>query len=86
MKTNLSTGKTKNNPAMYKHELKNCPRCSRSFECKVGNISHCQCEGIILTLEERSFIETKFQDCLCRDCLKDLKNKYVLFKEKFLFR
>jgi hypothetical protein len=71
---------------MHKHELKNCPRCNSPFECKVGNISHCQCEGIILTLEERSFIETKYQDCLCMDCLKDLKNKYLLFREKFLFR
>jgi hypothetical protein len=69
---------------MFKHEEKNCPRCSKAFECKAGNISDCQCSLIKLTLEEQSFIETKYQDCLCIDCLKDLKNKYVLFKEKYL--
>jgi cysteine-rich CWC protein len=71
---------------MCKHEEKNCPRCNKIFECKAGNINDCQCSNINLSVEEQSFIETKYQDCLCIDCLKDLKNKYVLFKEKFLLR
>ena len=65
------------------HEQKNCPRCTKGFECKVGDICRCDCIGISLTLEEQAFIETRYQDCLCLACLKDLKNKYTLFKEKY---
>ena len=69
---------------MPNHEQKSCPRCKRPFECKVGDIGHCQCTGISLSLEERAFIETRYSDCLCTDCLKGLQNKYTLFKEKYL--
>jgi hypothetical protein len=70
---------------MYKHEQKNCPRCNGSFECKAGDIAHCQCTSVTLSLEERAFIEDRYTDCLCAGCLKDLSNRFVLFKEKFLF-
>ena len=65
------------------HEPKICPRCSKEFICKTGDISNCQCRDIIINDEERAFIEERYNDCLCIDCLKDLKNKYVLFREKF---
>lgn len=65
------------------HELKPCPRCGQAFACKPGNITECQCFGINLTEEEKAFIAEKFDDCLCRNCLLDLKNKYVFFKEKY---
>lgn len=68
---------------MPNHETKSCPRCNQPFECKVGNISLCQCSSIALTAEEMAFIEDKYQDCLCGNCLKDIKNKYIWFKEKF---
>lgn len=66
-------------------EQKVCPRCDQPLECKVGDIAHCQCSTIELTLEERSFIEDRYSDCLCINCLKDLKNRYTFFKEKFMF-
>lgn len=68
---------------MPQHEIKSCPRCNTAFECKVGSISLCQCSSITLTIEEQAFIDTKYQDCLCGNCLKDIKNKYTVFKEKF---
>lgn len=68
---------------MPTHEIKTCPRCQQPFECKLGDISHCQCSGIQLSHEERSFIEQRYHDCLCRNCLEALKNKYTLFKEKY---
>jgi len=71
---------------MCKHEEKNCPRCSKQFECKAGSITECQCFGIKLSSEERAFIEDCYSDCLCRNCLRELKERYVFFKEKFLFR
>ena len=55
---------------MCKHEEKKCPRCKAIFECKPGNIVHCQCYGIALTIEQRSFIEDKYNDCLCAHCLQ----------------
>jgi adenosylcobinamide kinase / adenosylcobinamide-phosphate guanylyltransferase len=58
---------------MCKHEEKDCPRCQAAFECKVGDIIQCQCYGIGLTIEERAFVEERFEDCLCRNCLLELK-------------
>lgn len=71
---------------MCKHEEKQCPRCGNGFECKVGNISECQCAGVLLSIEERAFIETRYNDCLCISCLKELKNRYVFFKEKMYWK
>ena len=59
---------------MCKHEEKLCPRCKAAFECKVGDITHCQCYGIGLTAEEKAFLEERYSDCLCRNCLLELKS------------
>ncbi|MFT3825753.1 MAG: cysteine-rich CWC family protein [Chitinophagaceae bacterium] len=69
---------------MCRHEEKKCSRCGKPFECKVGNVTQCHCSNIDLTDEQRSFIAQRYQDCLCHQCLLDLKQGYVLFKEKFL--
>lgn len=71
---------------MNLHETKNCPRCGKTFECKPGNITQCQCFGMELTIEEKAFIEQRYNDCLCRSCLEQLKNQVELFKEKFIYR
>ena len=68
---------------MCKHEEKPCPRCQQRFECKAGDVVHCQCYGIMLTTEERAFIEERYNDCLCRNCLLELKQRYILFREKY---
>jgi len=65
------------------HEQKICSRCQQSFECKEGAISQCLCNTVVLTAEERAFIEERYKDCLCINCLKELKNRYVFFKEKY---
>jgi hypothetical protein len=44
---------------------------------------HCQCNGITFTNEEKAFIEERYTDCLCRNCLLELKQRYTLFKEKY---
>ena len=66
-----------------KHELKACPRCQRSFECKPGDIGNCQCHGLQFTSATKEFIAKKYDDCLCRQCLLELNNQQILFKEKF---
>jgi hypothetical protein len=62
-----------------KYEIKECPRCGEKFECKPGNITQCQCYGLILSNEEKTFIKEIYDDCLCAKCLIKMKN---LYKEK----
>jgi cysteine-rich CWC protein len=71
---------------MCAHEQKICPRCSHKFECKLGSITECQCYGISLTAEETAFIESRYDDCLCRNCLIELKDRYVAFREKLFLK
>ncbi|MFT3683048.1 MAG: cysteine-rich CWC family protein [Ferruginibacter sp.] len=65
-----------------KHEQKHCPRCKAPFECRVGDITSCQCYGVELTVAEEAFIATQYDECLCRNCLLLLKNRYHLFTEQ----
>jgi hypothetical protein len=67
---------------MCKHEEKKFPRCNKVFECKVGDIVKCQCYGIELSAAEESFIKSKYNDCICRNCLQQLKSRYQLFVEQ----
>jgi len=71
---------------MCMHEEKTCPGCSLVFECKAGSITECQCYSIQLNNEERIFIEECYDDCLCKNCLLELKNRYLVFKEKYLWK
>lgn len=66
------------------HEHKTCPRCKQHFECKVGDVANCQCSIFTFTAEEKKFIAERYSECLCANCLNELKNKYVLFREKYL--
>ena len=62
---------------MCKHEEKYCPRCDAAFECKPGNIGLCQCFGIAFNEEERQLLKEKFTDCLCINCLIEIKNEFA---------
>ena len=66
---------------MPKHEQKICPRCNNNFECKAGDIYHCQCKNIVLSTKEMAFIEEGYDDCLCINCLLELKNNQIGKKE-----
>ncbi|HEY8387566.1 MAG TPA: cysteine-rich CWC family protein [Parasegetibacter sp.] len=68
---------------MPKHEPKKCPRCLEEFQCKVGDIANCECTTVNLSSEEKAFVEDRYNDCLCINCLKDLKQRYVFFREKY---
>ncbi len=65
---------------MCRHEDKHCPRCEIAFECKVGNITQCQCYGITLNNEEQQWISNQFTDCLCFRCMKALRTEYNIAK------
>ncbi len=61
---------------MHKHEEKKCPRCNKAFECKVGSILLCQCTTVTLNEEERTYLRDRYTDCLCAQCMQDLKMEY----------
>ena len=50
-----------------------CPRCGRTFLCRGdGDIEHCQCAAVELSSEDRAYIVSRFEECLCVDCLRNL--------------
>ncbi|WP_460950633.1 cysteine-rich CWC family protein [Spirosoma daeguense] len=59
-----------------KHEHTGCPRCHRSFECRVGSINLCQCQSLTLTEAQRHYVSSLYQGCLCADCLRILRSEY----------
>jgi hypothetical protein len=61
---------------MSEHEKKYCPRCSTPFECKVGSILLCQCTSVTLTETERNYLHENYEDCLCANCMKELKIEF----------
>jgi len=65
---------------MCSHELAYCPRCNCSFECKAGNIAHCQCYAVQLTEKEAAFIAGKYSGCLCAACMVALKTEYSVLQ------
>ncbi|MCK7556422.1 cysteine-rich CWC family protein [Chitinophaga sedimenti] len=58
------------------HETKYCQRCQAPFECKVGNILQCQCNGIELTADMREHIANAYTECLCRQCLLEIQGDF----------
>lgn len=67
---------------MCKHEQKNCPRCHTAFECKAGDIAHCQCNAVQLSEAESKFIADKYDDCLCASCMITMKTEYSVLQNK----
>jgi len=55
---------------MCKHETKICPRCRSAFECRVGDITRCQCYTVKLSDAARDLLARNYSDCLCADCIK----------------
>lgn len=51
-----------------KHESKQCPRCGKEFECKVGDVQNCQC-NFPLQNETSVFLAKTKYGCLCAGCL-----------------
>jgi hypothetical protein len=71
---------------MCLHETKSCQRCNEVFECKPGSITQCQCFDVKLTTGQRAYLEQRYNDCLCKNCLVKMQEEFELFKEKFIFQ
>ncbi|NDV17360.1 hypothetical protein GO009_15150 [Muricauda sp. TY007] len=67
---------------MAHHEEKYCQRCNAQFECKVGSITLCQCNEVEINKEEWEYINLKYSDCLCAQCLRLLKSEYQNLKHQ----
>ena len=61
---------------MCQQKDKICPRCLAKFECRVGDITRCQCYTIKLDDAERDFLSQSYNDCLCADCMLALRMAY----------
>ncbi len=57
---------------------KSCSRCQREFVCNPDDILNCDCHKIHLSLEETQFVASQFNDCICNNCLLELKHHYSL--------
>jgi len=55
-----------------KHEEVQCPRCGSHFECKVGDVARCQCSGVKISAETRTYLAGTRYGCLCKKCLEEL--------------
>jgi len=66
---------------MAQHETKTCSRCKQPFECKAGSITLCQCFAVKLSEEERNYLAKQFDDCVCADCLQQLKKEIAASKK-----
>lgn len=61
---------------MCKHETKYCPRCTESFECKVGSIDLCQCSTVQFDSSEIEFMKQNYDDCICVSCMQKVSTEY----------
>ena len=62
---------------MPRHQTMQCPRCSKEFECKLGSITICHCSEVTLSAEQRAYIGERWDQCLCHECLLEIKEKTV---------
>jgi len=60
---------------VHEHENKICPRCQAAFQCKPGDIVHCQCYTAQLNDAARILLAQEFTDCLCINCLKAISTE-----------
>ncbi|WP_405517012.1 cysteine-rich CWC family protein [Spirosoma sp. KNUC1025] len=60
-----------------KHDESVCPRCAVVYECRVGRITSCQCMSVKLTEEQRQYVSSLFNGCLCANCLLTLQTEYM---------
>lgn len=61
---------------MELEEKEICPRCEQKFECSKSN--KCWCFEIGLESNQLEELNSKYNSCLCQNCLKELmeENKH----------
>ncbi len=51
-----------------------------TFTCYAQNIELCNCFNVKLTKHELEYISTKYFNCVCNNCLLQLKDEYQISK------
>ncbi|GAB3259459.1 hypothetical protein GCM10027347_23100 [Larkinella harenae] len=59
-----------------KNETVGCPRCGAAFECKVDDINLCQCVMVQLDDNQRNYVRSLYDTCLCVSCLQEVRTEY----------
>ncbi|MFK8037600.1 MAG: cysteine-rich CWC family protein [Crocinitomicaceae bacterium] len=54
---------------------KTCEKCNKVFECRADNINLCHCNKSSLTIYQLKVINTKYKQCLCKNCLSEYAEK-----------
>ncbi|MBP5290651.1 MAG: cysteine-rich CWC family protein [Paludibacteraceae bacterium] len=62
----------------YTGTPKTCPRCGQPFVCMHDTPAVCQCAGIKLSAQARTYLRTHYTDCLCARCLRVLEQNLKL--------
>ena len=65
-----------------KHEIKICEKCQSGFECRMGDISRCQCTEVVLSPMTQQFLVQTDHDCLCKNCLTTLNNRLAILENE----
>jgi hypothetical protein len=52
--------------------VKNCSKCSISFECTNEKMG-CWCEEMFLSIDTLTELKQTYSDCLCPKCLKEFE-------------
>ena len=66
---------------MQTNNLKNnttCERCKKLFVCNAIDISNCDCTKIKLTQNEIENLKQTYANCLCNNCLIELKKDELI--------
>jgi hypothetical protein len=64
------------------HMEKVCPRCIKSFICRNDDILECWCLNEPLTSDFRKFLAENFSDCLCAECITDLRKCFSNYQQQ----
>jgi hypothetical protein len=67
---------TQPSPILTKYEPKACERCNKNHICT--GTSNCQCFEVEITDILLDYLACHYEDCLCRDCLKEMKQNNAL--------
>lgn len=53
-----------------------CPRCNGPFTCGTENVSTCPCSSARLDSLQHSYLQMNYNECLCINCLTEVKNYF----------
>ena len=76
----MSEQSIRSNESTHKHEIRVCKRCGSRFECRVGDVSNCQCANISLSDATRKFLDNTYFGCLCANCLTEIESNVLALK------